>query len=166
MGCFAIFNTENGTQDLTHANEHSATTPASRIFFTVETRYFISVCSLYIIMDFILIFSCLYLIYSLCPLPCFFHFPPLLIPFHSQLTPLLFSSLWVFVWLGVYCVCEGEVSVCTHMCTCICQHDFHYCYLQENNGLFTEGFFFTTLIAISLQNTSLPPFTHRLYLSL
>lgn len=77
MGYFAILKAENGTQDLTHANDHSATTLASRVFFTVKTSYFISICISYIIMGFILIFSCLYLMYSLCPLSCLFHFPPL-----------------------------------------------------------------------------------------
>lgn len=156
MGYFAIFNVENGTQDLTHANDLSAKTPASRIFFTVETSYFISICSLYIIMDFILMFSCLYLMYSLCPLSCVFHFPPLLMPFHSQLTPLLFSSLWVFVCLGVHCVCERGGCQCALICAHVyASLDLHCGYLQKTM-VCSQDFFYNTR-SISLQKTlSLP----------
>lgn len=105
MDCFAILNVENGTQDLTHANDHSATTLASRVFFTVKTSYFISICVSYIIMDFILIFSCLHLMSIILSLSVHYPISSISLPFHfSTSSSFTFKSLGVCLF-GSACVC-------------------------------------------------------------
>lgn len=82
-------------------------------------------------------------------------------PSISQLV-LLLSSLWVCVCLGVH-VCVWEGWVCMYQCALICvhifaSHDLHYCYVQENNGLFTERFLPHPWL-YHYRKISLPPFT-------
>lgn len=86
-------------------------------------------------------------------------------PSISQLVLLVLSSLWVCVCLGVHvCACVYErgmgvhVSVCTHMCTCICQ-PWPSLLLFTGKQWFVHRKISTTPVAISLQKISLPPFT-------